>query len=77
MLDREPVVDPAIRADELQDAPLEVPLAETAVIETPAVETPEVEALAAAAQEAEATPPIIGERREFIPNEASPQTNEM
>ena len=50
------VVDPAVRAAELEDAPLEVPTAETAVIETPAVETPEVEALAAAAQDAEATP---------------------
>jgi small subunit ribosomal protein S3 len=56
VIDREPVVDPAIRAAELEDAPLEVPVAETAVVETPAVETPEVEALAAAVQEAEATP---------------------
>ena len=56
VLEREPVVEPAIRAAELEDAPLEVPVAETAVVETPAVETPEVEALAAAAQEAEATP---------------------
>jgi small subunit ribosomal protein S3 len=56
VLDREPLVDPAIREAELQDAALEVPVAETAVVETPAVETPEVEALAAAAQEAQATP---------------------
>ena len=64
VLDREPVVDPAIRAEELEDAPLEVPVAETAAVETPAVETPAVEtpeveaveARAAAAQEAEATP---------------------
>ena len=56
VLDREPVdVEPAILELE-QDAPLEVPVAETAVVETPAVETPEVEALAQAAQEAEATP---------------------
>jgi small subunit ribosomal protein S3 len=59
VLDREPVVDPAIRADELEDAPLEVPVAETAVIETPAVETavvetPEVEAPEALVVEAPA-----------------------
>jgi small subunit ribosomal protein S3 len=60
VLDREPVdVEPAIVESDavLTEAPaLEVPVAETAVVETPAVETPEVEALAAAAQEAQASP---------------------
>jgi small subunit ribosomal protein S3 len=54
VLDREPAdVEDAVVAE----APaLEAPIAETAVVEAPAVETPDVEALAAAAQEAEASP---------------------
>jgi len=54
VLDRELVVDPAIRESE-QDAPLEVPVAETAVVEAPAVETPEVVVLEQAVQEAQAS----------------------
>jgi small subunit ribosomal protein S3 len=65
VLDRDPVdVEPAIVETDavltdavLTEAPaLEVPVAETAVVEVPAVETPEIEALAAAAQEAQASP---------------------
>jgi small subunit ribosomal protein S3 len=61
VLDREPVdVEPAILESQ-QDAPLEVPVAETAAVEpaaveTAAVETPDAPALAQAAQQAEATP---------------------